>query len=1377
MASQGNEVSLPLKVVTDGEGKVRALAGEFERLQRELIKTAEASDVPGLAEQAAQYGEIGARLRQVADEQAGIREITATLREMAGAGQLSQTQVEGLAADLDRIGSNRAAIVQLQALEAQVTEADVALARQRTTLNQSALALDDAKARAGQYAQAVAVARAEVDRSSTVHQAAKAELGEFRTQLNSSGKATAEQRDQLQALNLKVQLAKQQLGGAKGELKAVEGAQKAANKETDALARQFERQSQQVDRAQKAQAGYSQQLTTSRAALERMGITANNVAGIERELVQSQEALRQKMLQVAQLGQARDLLGVRSHDEIQREIKDTIAAYNTLKASGMLSQRELAQAALQTETRIRELERQTRGWADALGQAKGEIAAVAASAAGFVLAGREAISFESAMANVAKVVDGTDDQLQLLAASIKGMSRELPLSAVELAKIAEAGGQLGIPISKMEQFIALAAKMGTAFGISAEQAGQAVGQLTTIFGLPLDGIEQLANALNVLGNNTAATEKGLLDFLVRVGGSAKQFGLTAEQVSALGATFLAMGKTPEVAGTAVNALLQKLQTANVQSDGFKQTLAGLGLSAEQLAVSIRDNPQAALDQFLGTLENLDPQRRAETLAQLFGLEYADDIAALTGSLGEYRKALGAVSDAQQQAGSLENEFQKRVQTTEAQLQLLKNAVQEAAINFGSTFLPAVSAAAKVLADATGAVADFINAHPGISLVAGSVVALTASINGLKLAALAARVAFRGMTGTAADDLASLVTKVGLSEQALGRLKGTVGLVGAAFAGWEIGTYLRENFVEVEQFGIALAGGLHEIVENIRYANEMIAATLTGDTWEEATRRHEERLAEIQDRYAEMFNEAANRGSSLAEANQRAAQSAEQLAAASGHAADQVNAVGSAATGSVPPLAGVAAGADQAAGKLGELGSSADAVYQNLIRIGPAAVASGDGVAKLQQSLQSLSAADLIRLQIQLQGSNDAAGKFDSTLQAIVDESLRRLGLESSQVFGGLSQQATSAIGAFDALRDSGRASADGLKVAFDAAMKAADSSDAVDELRARLQEMGKQGVLSADEVRARMLQLEVTAQQVAHATDDIGGALQRLGVQSKAELGAMAAQLRDDVNTAIKSGLVSTEQLGQAMNKAYQAAVAAGDGFTKAWLELQAPVHGVKLKLDQVAEAAAGAGEAGQGAGDQLAAGMDKARQAIEATSAAYGQASWRNGNGSLKTEPDQSPNIEGRLPGTDENSKGFGRSAGGMNWIGIVNWLKGAGLDEQRARDIANEFVDGKGQVIYSNNPGQKKYSGSTLTEALSNAIYQEAQRGKGGNGGLQQISTPKPTPAPATNSPALAAPTSHTVTISLGGRSRTVNTASASDASALTSLLRELEDAAGRS
>ena len=63
----------------------------------------------------------------------------------------------------------------------------------------------------------------------------------------------------------------------------------------------------------------------------------------------------------------------------------------------------------------------------------------------------------------------------------------------------------------------------------------------------------------------------------------------------------------------------------------------------------------------------------------------------------------------------------------------------------------------------------------------------------------------------------------------------------------------------------------------------------------------------------------------------------------------------------------------------------------------------------------------------------------------------------------------------------------------------------------------------------------------------------------------------------------------------------------------------------------------------------------------------------------------------------------------GIIEWLKGAGLDEALAEYVSKDFVDSTGNVAYTDNGGQKKWRGNSMSQALSNVVdYYKYGQGK---------------------------------------------------------------------
>ncbi|HWO57692.1 MAG TPA: phage tail tape measure protein [bacterium] len=371
-------------------------------------------------------------------------------------------------------------------------------------------------------------------------------------------------------------------------------------------------------------------------------------------------------------------------------------------------------------------------------QAIGELWGQAASTAGLAMSlaapVRSAISFESAMADVRKVVDGSDAEITRLGDTLIRMSRSLPLATTELARIAASGGELGVALRDIPAFTEEVAKMAVAFDMSAEDAGDAMAKLANVYNIPITQIGRLGDAVNQLSNESPAKARDIVNALARVGGVAKQFGLSADQAAALSSALIALGKPPEVAGMAINAMLTKLATADKQSKDFQKALGGMGMSATQLKRAIAMDAQGALLGFLKTLERVPAAERTGILVDLFGLEYADDVAVLAGSVKTYSDALAVLPRAE---GSMSKEFAARAKTSANHLQLLGNTATELGITLGAVLLPALNEVLEAIKPMIIAVADWAREHPQLVAILGKTAAALLIFKAGSLAARAA----------------------------------------------------------------------------------------------------------------------------------------------------------------------------------------------------------------------------------------------------------------------------------------------------------------------------------------------------------------------------------------------------------------------------------------------------------------------------------------------------------------------------------------------------------------------------------------------------------------------------------------------------------------
>lgn len=895
----------------------------------------------------------------------------------------------------------------------------------------------------------------------------------------------------------------------------------------------------------------------------------------------------------AQLVDDRDLLGIRQHSEIQKEIEETRAAYKRLKNSGELTHKELAQAAIKTEDRIRDLKSQTNGWTESLENAKGSIAALAGSAAGLAVVSGKAIEFESAMADVKKVVDGTDEDFERLTGRIKEMTEELPITASGLAQIAAAGGQLGVPIEKLDQFIELAAKMSVSFDLSVEQAGQAVAKLSNIFNIPIENVEALGDAINTLGNTTAAKEAEILNVLTRIGGTASQFKLTAEQSAALAATMIEMGASSEVAGTGINALLTKLQTANVQGPKFQSALEGMGVSADQLAENIRNNPQQALTEFLETLSQLDDAARAETLTQLFGQEYQDDIARLLNGLDKYDASLKRVTDTGNTAGAMQREFNARMETTEAQILLMQNGLNSVAINLGTIFLPAIRAGAVALGDAADALADFVEANPALAT-------LITTLGTAALSAGALRLAFLSMRYVGVKSFGDINKEVALARGSIKDMEGQVGklgkairVIGGGIAAWsigrDIGKYLHDEFEIARLAGVRLAQSFTWLMETADALWKVLQNPLDAEQiWAD----YQAKLDQVNKTYQQMYDEV-DAGEDVIRRNAAAAKE----------------------TGEALEKAGIK-GVD-AAQKIRDEFKKLDlttpkGVVELTKELDKAAGKTSVLSEELKKWIDEANATDLTGFQTSLKTAFDegrlSAEQLAEYNDKILQKSFEALGLVAESALGDISPAAQEAIDQLDLIKQTlsdlsvtGQQRMTALEQAIRGALNQADSIAAVDQLSRRIEELGEAGDLTYEQLKRLNGELKEQIESINQLTPGIQSAeeaMKQLGVTSQAELKKTAASSKEAYDYLVKSKAPIEDQRKAFISYA-RTAIDANKGVVSSELKVQAAVLGVKKEFEELGDSSTKALSESTEKAKELSGAVDEVTESVEAAAVA----------------------------------------------------------------------------------------------------------------------------------------------------------------------------------
>lgn len=336
--------------------------------------------------------------------------------------------------------------------------------------------------------------------------------------------------------------------------------------------------------------------------------------------------------------------------------------------------------------------------------------------AGFALTARAAAKWESDFAGVQKVLTNeTKDQLAVLEKGLREMSKTLPVSHQVLADVMSQSAQLGIPTSKLLEFTKVAIELSaTTNNLTADMAATSLAKFTNIMGSAGTEATRLGAALVALGNNGAGTEADILNMSVRIAGAGHIVGLTATQVLALANTMTSLGIRSELGGTAMQRVLFKMYTAVDQGtsklSAFQKAFT-LGGGVGAFGATFKSDPAQALSAVTAGLKKASEAGTGYTkMLDQMGIKNANDVRVLTtvaDGHDQLTKSLKIGADAYKAGTALEEAFAARAKTTASQVQLMKNEVNDAAITFGQTLLPAVVA----LAHGVGGLANALQSMP------------------------------------------------------------------------------------------------------------------------------------------------------------------------------------------------------------------------------------------------------------------------------------------------------------------------------------------------------------------------------------------------------------------------------------------------------------------------------------------------------------------------------------------------------------------------------------------------------------------------------------------------------------------------------------------
>lgn len=497
-------------------------------------------------------------------------------------------------------------------------------------------------------------------------------------------------------------------------------------------------------------------------------------------------------------------------------------------------------------------------------------------------------TIDTALTNVRKTTDLTEQQYQQLRDAAIESSTTQPVTADQILNMEALGAQLGWSRDALQQFADVANGLDIATDMDAERAGTNLAQFANITKMAQGDAERYASSIVGLGNNMATTESKISDMAMGMASAGAQAGMSQADILGVAAAAASLGMEAQAGGSAFSKTINEI--------GMQVSTNGKQLEqwASLAHMSVDEFKSAWSSDVTGTFEavvrgmgevSANGGDLNATLSDLgiTELRQSDFMRRLAGNSELLGKAVSLSNSEWERNTALQNEVDNRNQSLASKMQVLQNRVTAVAADLGGPLADAALAAVDAAKPITDAVEGAAKAFSSMSkeerqgviqtlalaaaagpmlTIAGKAVGVAGSVaGGLSGVAkgsgqlVAALKVAHGTTGGLADKLGALSSGLGLANAKSVLLGGGIMVAVAAVAALGVAVYDhvktgRDFAAELDKMrgnadGVSesLASGARSVSDWGGKAQESAKSTkeLT-----QALREHNEKMSGIRD---------------------------------------------------------------------------------------------------------------------------------------------------------------------------------------------------------------------------------------------------------------------------------------------------------------------------------------------------------------------------------------------------------------------------------------------------------------------------------------------------------------------------------------------------
>ena len=312
------------------------------------------------------------------------------------------------------------------------------------------------------------------------------------------------------------------------------------------------------------------------------------------------------------------------------------------------------------------------------------------------------------------------------------ISKNSPLSQVDLNEIAGALSQGGIRGNEIVKYTDMAQKMKVAFDMSTQEAGEFLAKTREQLNLiGKEGTEQLfsyMDTINMLSNKYPVHAADLADISLRTAGYAKNIGLAKEANLGFATALQSTLKSSEQTSTVLSKLYSELaQGANTKAKA--SALQFLGINPNSLEKEMAKDAEGTILKVLEKIKNANQADKAGLIGDIFGNNAStqNGIAVLTNNLDGLKQKLNEAKQAVGENDSVTAEYNERIKTISSQLKIAKNNFMLGLADVGASLAPLAKGFLEAITPMLKGLADFIKQHPKVTSVIMSSIGAVASL--------------------------------------------------------------------------------------------------------------------------------------------------------------------------------------------------------------------------------------------------------------------------------------------------------------------------------------------------------------------------------------------------------------------------------------------------------------------------------------------------------------------------------------------------------------------------------------------------------------------------------------------------------------------------